>query len=188
MMVQQKLAALLVLLVCISATTATAQNVDDARRAAIAAEGRKLFKGTSNHCRAYVDLVRFATTKVDGPGPLLEDLKYVLVGTGLRQRGTGPHYIGNTPGARGDTGFKSELRDGSPQVEHSWAAIYVGKMGPGAGELLALRTEVMGPLRQGGELNSADILLWSLGADTGQRLSASNYKELPNVLQRTQCQ
>ncbi len=162
---------------------------DDARRSIIAAKGRVLFKNTLNHCRAYRDLVAFAAEKADSPMQMLEDLKFVLIGTDLRHRGQGPHYIGGTPGARGDKGFKTGLRDNSPQVEHSLAAIYVGKFyPPGAAEAAALQTEVMGPLLAGGKLNSADILLWSLGGDTGQRLSNSNYKELPKVIERTQCE
>jgi hypothetical protein len=161
---------------------------DDTRRSTLAAKGRVLFRNTSNHCHAYRDLVALAAEKADGPMQMLEDLKFLLIGTDLRHRGQGSHYIGGTPGARGDKGFKAELKDNSPQVEHSLAAIYVGKFyPPGATEAVALRTEVMGPLMDGGKLNSADILLWSLGGDTGQRLSNSNYKELPKVIERTQC-
>jgi hypothetical protein len=162
---------------------------DETRRSSIAEKGRLLFKNTSNHCRAYRDLISFAADKADGPMQMLEDLKFVLIGTDLRHRGQGVHYIGGTPGAKGDKGFKAELRDNSPQVEHSLAAIYVGKFyPPGTAEAAAFRTEVMGPLTGDGKLNAADILLWSLGGDTGQRLDKSNYKQLPKVIERTQCE
>lgn len=177
----------LVLLVAVLATTgSTAQEL--ARRESIAEKGRALFKNTMNHCHSFRELVAFAAAKTDSPGQLLEDLKFVLIGLSLRERGKGPLYIGNTPGARGDKGFKEDLKDGSPQVEHALAAVYIGKMyPPGSTEAIALRTEVMGPLTGGGELNAADILLYAIGGDIGQRLSGSNYKELPNVIARTMC-
>jgi hypothetical protein len=180
-------ANLAVILCVLLASEASAQ--DAARRAAVAAHGRTLFQNTGNHCHAFRDLIAFAVTKVDAPGPLLEDLKFVLIGTGLRERGQGSDYIGRTPGARGDKGFKTDLKDGSPQVEHAMAAIYIGKnYPPGSTEATALRTEVMGPLTGRGELNAADILLWAMGGDIGQRLSGSNFKELPRVIERTMCQ
>lgn len=179
---------LLAVSLSIGASAAQGADLDDARRTEIAAKGRELFKNTRNHCKAYRDLVTFAAQKASGAAVLVEDLKFVLIGRDLRMRGTGPHYIGNTPGARGDSGFKPELRDNSPQVEHSWAAIYIGRFyPPGAAEAVSLRTEVMGPLEAGNKLNAADILLWSLGGDTGQRLSDSNFRELPKVIERTQC-
>lgn len=172
-------AALLALL--LSSTAAKAD--DESRRKEISTKGATLFKNTTNHCKSFQDLVAFAVTKVNGPGQLIEDLKFVLIGKGIRDRGTGPHYIGNTPGARGDSGFKSELQDNSPQVEHAWAAIYVGKtLPPGSAEAIALITEILGD-----PFNPQDALLWSLGADAGQRLSASNYKLLPDVIKRTMC-
>lgn len=159
-------------------TSVWADAADEPRRASIAAKGRELFRNTTDHCESYAKLVEFAAERAGNVGNLLEDLKYVLVGTVLTARGTGKHYIGNTAGARGDSGFKASLQDGSPQVEHSWAAIYVGKLGPGAGIALAVLTE---------HGFNKDSLLWVLGADTGARLSQGNYKKLPQVIRRTQC-
>lgn len=172
----------------LAAASSVVRADDDARRSEIANKGRELFKNTKDHCKSFQDLVTFATIKVDGPGQLVEDLKFVLIGEDLRRRGTGKHYIGSTPGARGDTGFKSELKDNSPQVEHAWAAVYIGaKYPPGSPEIAALLTEVMGPLVDGGKLNAQDVLLWSLGGDLGQRISRFNYKEVPGVIRRTMC-
>lgn len=170
----------------LSATVASSERA--AHRSEVSAKGRLLFLNTSNHCHAFRDLVAFAASKANAPGPLLEELKLVLIGTGLRERGKGSDYIGNTPGARGDTGFRDDLRDGSPQVEHAMAAIYIGKLyPPGSTEAVALRTEIMGPLTGRGELNTADVLLYTIGGDIGQRLSGSNFKELPRVIERTIC-
>jgi hypothetical protein len=178
--------AIVLAVLLITASGATAQ--DAPRRESIAEKGRQLFKNTTNHCHSFRDLVAFAVGKTDSPVQLLEDLKFVLIGLSLRERGKGPLYIGNTPGARGDKGFKEDLKDNSPQVEHALAAIYIGKIyPPGSTEAIALRTEVMGPLTTGGELNAADILLYAIGGDIGQRLSGSNYRELPNVIARTMC-
>jgi hypothetical protein len=180
--------ALLLASLALAMSPAEAQQQEAARRDAIAQKGRDLFKNTGNHCHAFRDLAAFAVTKVDAPGPLLDDLMLVLIGKSLRERGTGTYYIGNTPGARGDKGFKDDLQDGSPQVEHGFAAIYIGKMyPPGTTEAVALRTEVMGPLTGEGKLNSADLLLYAIGGDIGQRLSGSNYEELSKVIERTMC-
>lgn len=167
------------LIVTIGALCGPALADDAKRRAEISAKGIELFRNTSNHCHAYRDLVEFSTQKVENVGQLLEDLKLVLIGESLTKRGTGKYYIGNTPGARGDSGFKSSLRDGSPQVEHSWAAIYIGKAGPGAGVAAAALTEAG---------FNQDALLWVMGADAGARLSQSNFKQLPKVIERTQCE
>lgn len=159
------------------------------RRTSIAEKGRELFKNTKNHCKAFQDLAAFAVERTKSPGQVLEDLKFVLVGESLKKRGTGPLYIGRTPGARGDSGFKAELKDNSPQVEHAWAAIYIGKtMPPGSAEGLALWFEVLGPLKNGEKPSAADILLYSIGADIGQRLAANNISELPKVIGRTICE
>lgn len=158
------------------------------RRALISERGKEIFRNTKNHCKSFQDLVTFAVVQTAKVPDLLEDLKLVLIGESLTKRGSGSLYIGNTPGARGDTGFKLELRDGSPQVEHAYAAMYIGKtMPPGSTEVAALLLEVMGPLTSGRALNAQDSLLYAIGGDIGQRLSASNYKELPGVIKRTMC-
>ena len=181
-----RIAALIALFVAGIADATLAD--DNSRRKEISVKGKALFKDTKNHCKAFADLVEYATTRTDGPFQLIEDLKFVLIGEDLRRRGTGQFYIGKTSGARGDKGFKQELKDNSPQVEHAWAAIYIGKnYPPGSTEAVALSTEVMGPLTEGGKLNSQDVLLWALGGDTGQRLSSRNYNELPGVIRRTMC-
>ena len=161
---------------------------DDARRAALADKERGLFKETKNHCRSFVEVSKIAVEKAGNVTNLIEDLKLLFVGESLRNRRSGKHYIGNTKGARGDSGFKPELKDNSPQVEHAVAAIYIGKtMPPGTAEGIALITEIAEPLAAGGKMNGSDVLLYSIGADIGQRLSGSNYKELPGVITRTLC-
>lgn len=172
---------------CVLSTFALAAQADAAadttRRAALSQKGKALFKNTKNHCHAFRDLVAFSVSQTKATGEVLEDLKFVLVGEALTKRGTGPYYIGNTPGARGDSGFKKELSDGSPQVEHAMAAIYVGKFfPPPAPEAVAALTEFGGKT-----VNAADVLLWSLGGDAGQRVSDKELEKLPKVIERTMC-
>ena len=162
---------------------------DAKRRQAVSDKGKTLFKNTKNHCTSFRDLTAFAITQSKATGVVLEDLKWVLIGEDLRKRGKGPYYIGNVPGARGDSGFKAELKDKSPQVEHAMAAIYVGKFSPpGTAEFIAFRTEFAAPLLNGKDPNPADILLWSLGADAGQRVSDAELDKLPKVIERTMCE
>jgi len=91
-------------------------------------------------------LAAFAAGKANVALQLVEDLKFVLIGKGILDRGSGPYYIRNTPGARGGSGFQESLRDGSPQVEHAMAAIYLGRgeVPAGMASALAAFTEALG--------------------------------------------
>jgi hypothetical protein len=171
-------------------TLSNAETAADAkRRATLSEKGRKLFKETKNHCLAFRDLTAQAVVLSKSTGEVLEDLKFVLIGEDLRKRRSGPYYIGKEKGATGDSGFKPELKDGSPQVEHAMAAIYVGKyFPPGSTEAAALLTEFAIPLAAGGKVNPADALLWSIGGDIGQRVSDKELNRLPGVIERTMCE
>lgn len=162
-----------------------AQDADATRRAEISARGTELFRNTSNHCHSFRDLATFASAKANGPLQLVDDLKFVLIGNSILDRRSGPYYIGRAPGATGDTGFKAELKDGSPQVEHAMAAIYLGRgiLPPGVASAAAAFSEVVG-----GTPNAADAQLYLIGGDIGARMSASNYKEVPQVIDRTMCE
>lgn len=161
---------------------------DARRRTALQERGKQLFRGTKNHCHAFRDLAATAVTLTKSTGEVLEDLKFVLIGEDLRRRRTGRYYIGREPGAVGDLGFKDHLKDGSPQVEHAMAAIYVGKhFLPGTAEGAALLTEFALPLASGGKVNPADAKLWSIGGDIGQRISDRELARLPGVIERTMC-
>jgi hypothetical protein len=173
----------------VAVTLSSAATPEETRRLALSKQGAAIFKNAKNHCKAFSDLAKIAADGAPSVGAMLEDLMVVLIGKGLRERGTGPYYIGNLAGARGDSGFKSELKDKSPQVEHGFAAIYIGKMfPPGSTELIALKTEVFGPLIDGKQLNASDALLYAIGGDIGQRLATSNYRQLPTVIMRTMCE
>jgi hypothetical protein len=157
---------------------------DAARRKEISDRGKALFLNTSNHCKALADLSGFAASKADDVPTFFEDMKLVMIGEDLDRRGTGAYYIGGTRGARGDTGFKKELRDGSPQAEHAFAAIYLGKLvPPGAANIFARLVEA-----RGGELNNADTRLYDIGMDLGARVMKANLAQVPQVIMRTMCE
>ena len=182
------IAALLLVLLLPDSSSADPA-ADAKRRTTLSERGKQLFKETKNHCLAFRDLAAHAVTLTKSTGEVLEDLKFVLIGEDLRKRRTGPYYIGKEKGATGDSGFKSELQDKSPQVEHAMAAIYVGKaFPPGSTEVAAVLTEFAIPLAAGGKVNPADALLWSIGGDLGQRLSDKELDRLPKVIERTMCQ
>src|SRR5262245_22216480 len=95
---------------------------------------------------------------------LIKGLKFVLIEEELTKCRSGASHIDNTLDARRDKGFHPQAQEGSLQVELEWAAIYIGKTYPrDLRRPSRLLTEVMGPLTQDGKLNSADILLWSIG-------------------------
>ena len=170
----------LVLFTCTHLVTASAD--DRSRRIEVKAKAESLFKNTTNHCRAFLDLVRFSANRATDARTMLEDLKLILIGKTLLQRGTGDLYIGNLSGARGDSGFKDYLRDGSPQVEHLMAAIYLAKMAPPfTGEIVALWYE-------GTNATKADVALWVLGLDLGNRVANRNFRnQFPKAIERTIC-
>ena len=170
----------LAIFACTHFTTASAD--DRSRRIEVKAKAENLFKNTTNHCHAFRDLVKFAAKKATDAGTMLEDLKLILIGKTLLQRGTGSLYIGNLPGARGDSGFKNYLRDGSPQVEHLMAAIYFAKIAPpSASEILALWYE-------GENATRPDVALWLLGLDLGNRVANVSFRiEFPKAIERTIC-
>lgn len=159
-----------------------------ARRQALSDRAKSVLQNTKNHCQSFVDIVANAVLDARSVVEVLEDLKFILIGESLLKRGAGPFYVGNAPGARGDSGFKSTLKDNSPQVEHAFAAIYVGKYYPGGTEGLAVITEIVLPEAGGGRIGAADVLLYAIGGDIGQRLSGGNYKQLPEVIKKTMCE
>lgn len=184
-----RIASHALILCTLVSTSALCAPADAARRAELAEKARGIFKNTTNHCRALVDVTKILADKSRSVANLIEDLKLLFVGETLRSRRSGPYYIGRTAGARGDSGFKVSLKDNSPQVEHLVAAIYIGKtLPPGSAEGIALITEIAEPLASGGKMSTADVQLYAIGSDAGQRLSGSNYKQLPNVIARTACE
>jgi hypothetical protein len=147
-----------------------------------------LFKASpANHCQAFADLAGFAASKAPDVGAWFEDMRLILIGADwLRRDGRrGALYIGPITT---DTGFKSDLRDGSPQVEHAMAAIYVGKaLPPGGADLAEHFVEAVSSGVRG-NVNPQDHMLYAIGSDIGARLSKFNLQEVRTPIARTMCQ
>lgn len=171
-----------------AATTAWAA---DPPRHAVRLELKKAaagkFAASTNHCGTFGDIVEIAVGKAGSVADLLEDLKLVLIGEDwLRRPGKrGPYYMDVKTG---DSGFKPELKDGSPQVEHAMAGIYLAKvLPPGGVGAKGSFLEFLTAVGRKEKPSSADMLLYAYGEDLGGRVMASNMKDLPGALRKTLC-
>lgn len=145
-----------------------------------------LEKHKDNHCKAFTKSVDFAVSKTSDVMDLLEDLRLVFIGEDwLRRKGKrGPYYINRTTS---DSGFKSELKDGSPQIEHAMAGIYLSKsLPPGGVGSIGSFTEFVQAI--GRKPNTADMLLYGYGEDLGGRLAKNNMKQFPQAVEKTLCE
>jgi hypothetical protein len=160
-----------------------AQDPVDKRRRELSRVTKTTFEGNKNRCKAFAQVVEAAILVAPTPRDMLEDLRHILIGADWKRRKDkrGPYYVGPFEGSEG---FKPELADPSPQVEHAFAAIYLGATyPPGSTELISAATEMTG-----NPINWADVRLYMVGGDLGQRISRLNYKQVPDVIRRTMCQ
>ena len=161
---------------------------DDAtRRAALKQKATDAFKGSKNDCRAFAEVASFAATIAPDPTEWFEDMRLALIGEDWsRARGKrGQWYHGVQTG---DSGFKPELKDGSSQVEHAFAAIYLGKvLLPGGAAVAGTAREIRDAFAHGGEVSAADAALWAIGGDIGERISAKNLKDIKVPILNTMC-
>ena len=160
-------------------------------RSSIRAELKKtaagLFRTSKNHCKTLADVADAARSKASTVPDYLEDLRLVLIGEDWlrRKEKRGPYYIGI---ATNDSGFKSELKDSSPQVEHAMAAIYFAKvLPPGGVGAKGSFLEFLEAVGRKDKPNTADMLLFGYGEDLGDRLKISNMPDFPKALQKTLC-
>jgi hypothetical protein len=87
------------------------------------------------------------------------------------------------------SGFKVAFAEDSPQVEHAMAGIYLSKIKqPGAIGFWGTLVEVAQGLSRGDFPSFADIALYAVAEDFGDRISESNYKESHNAARRTFCE
>lgn len=143
------------------------------------------FKASANHCQTFGEVAELAIAKASNVADLLEDMRLVLIGEDWKRRKgkRGPYWI-DVPTK--DSGFKAELKDGSPQVEHAMAGIYFAKVvPPGAVTAGGAFTEFVGNIRKP---NAADMLLFGYAEDLGGRVANHNMKDFPTALRRTLCQ
>jgi len=159
----------------------------DTIRLALKEKAASMFKASSNHCETFAKVSEAAVAQADDVGDLLEDLRLVLIGEDwLRRKGKrGKYYIDVKTN---DSGFKVEVKDGSPQVEHAMAAIYFAKiLPPGGVGANGSFVEFVEAAKNGEKPNAADMLLFMYGEDLGGRLAKSNIKQFPTALRRTIC-
>lgn len=180
---------MLLLTVTVGGTAGAADSLKDRqRRIALRDYAAKALKsGAKDHCDAFAKIAQFAATNAVGASMWLEDMRLVVIGADWRRRSgqRGEYFTGVRSTA---SGFKEDLRDDSPQVEHAMAAIYLGKMAPpGAGELAAgFRELVTGGVPES-KVEAADYKLWAYGADIGARLSDANLPQVSSAIRRTLC-
>ena len=159
----------------------------DAIRLALKEKAASMFKISSNHCETFAKVAEAAVAGTDEVGDVLEDLKLVLIGEDwLRRKGKRGKYYMDVK--TNDSGFKNELKDGSPQVAHAMAAIYLAKiLPPGGVGANGSFVEFVEAAKNGEKPNAADMLLYQYGEDIGDRLAKNNLKQFPTALRRTIC-
>lgn len=156
----------------------------DQRQRKLSEFAKKTLQQNPDRCQAFATIFERAV-EASGPRDALEDLKAVLIGKDLARRDRGPYYVGRFEGSEG---FKPELADRSPQIEHAFAAIYIGATYPPAStELVSAWTEFVRPESGGRKVEWEDVRLYMVGGDLGQRISRFNYKQVPEVIRRTMC-
>ena len=166
----------------------------DWRRAELKKQAVSSFKASSNHCKTFADIADIAAKNVKtgggNVGDFMEDLRLVIIGsdTFLRRKGKrGKYYIGITTN---DSGFKPELKDGSPQVEHAYAGIYFAKgagMVQGAVGFWGSVVEFIQDASKG-KVTAADKLLYGFASDIGSRLANNNFTQIKTPITRTLCE
>lgn len=185
--------AWLFLAVCMQSATAADYKNDDWRRTNLKDFASASFTNSTNHCKTFADVSDHAAKNVKQAngdvGMFLEDMRLVIIGadTFLRRKGErGKYYMAVKTNA---SGFKDELVDDSPQVEHAYAGIYFAKgvgMAPGAVGLVGSGIELIQDILNQ-KLTVADKLLYAYSSDIGSRLSNDNFEIIKTPILRTLC-
>ena len=127
---------------------------------------------TVTDCEAFLTILQRAAVQVSGgkhPAVrMIDDLKAVLIGVGLRDdnRNTGPYAL--EYGAFADSGFKAEFKEGGGnQVQHATAGLVLGFSGKLEGWIAQFIEDV-----------EADDLLYDAALPLGDSLTDKNYATL----------
>jgi hypothetical protein len=152
----------------------TRRNMLKAYAEALAGQARNQ---VTTDCRAFSLILSFAATQFPnannlGVEAMMEDLKSVLIGSGLEntQRNTGTYALRFQ--ALLDTGFKEKFRDGGNQVQHAMAGLYVSYAYGWVGTLPAMLIEDC----------EQDAEVYRVTFKLGSALNAGNYTLLPNQI------
>jgi hypothetical protein len=171
------------------ATWSTGVKADDAsRRQDLRQYAIKAFKDSKNHCQTLADVAGYAAKNAPDVGMWFEDLRLIIIGEDWRRRSgkRGALFMGSVTN---DSGFRAELRDGSPQVEHAFAAIFLGKAAPpGASAMAGSFVELVTAGLPESKVDVADHKLYAYGTDIGSRISKFNLKDAPTAIRRTLCE
>ncbi len=164
---------------------ATAVADDAQRRKTLQAYAAMMFSETQDHCEAFAMVAEKAASLAPSAGAWLEDMRLVVIGEDWNRKKRGKWFSGVKTS---DGGFKPSLKDGSSQVEHAMAAIYLGKgLPPVLTTVGGSLKEVKDAFTRGMPVSQADVLLWAIGEDIGARLSNSNMKQVGTPIRNTMC-
>jgi hypothetical protein len=132
---------------------------------------------TITDCRAFSLILTFAAAQFPnandlGVEAMMEDLRSVLIGSGLEnsQRNTGTYALKFQ--ALRDTGFQEKFRDGGNQVQHAMAGLYISYMYGWVGTKPAMLIEDSQP----------DKEIYYVTFKLGSALNAGNYTLLPSQI------
>ena len=159
---------------------------DQERRAILRDFAKTEFSGSENHCESFAKVAEKAASLSGKTTNWLEDMRLVMIGEDFVHRKNRGRFFHGV--ATKDTGFKPSLKDGSSQVEHAMAAIYIGKLGPAAPEVLGLAKEIWDAYKREATLNTEDLLLFSIGGDIGARLHDGELSRVGYPIRKTMCQ
>lgn len=128
-------------------------------------------------CKAFSLILTFAVAQFPnandfGVEAMMEDLKSVLIGSGLEnnQRNTGTYALKFQ--ALLDTGFQEKFRDGGNQVQHAMAGLYISYMYDFVGTVPAMAIED----------SQQDKEVYNTTFKLGSALNAGNYALLPSQI------
>lgn len=181
-----RLLKFIVMTVSLFAFLSVAEADDKTRRQALKAFAKKEFSVSKNHCKSFAKVAEHATTLTSKTGEWLEDMALVIIGEDIisrKDRGKFYHGIKTS-----DSGFKPELRDGSSQVEHAMAGIYLAKLLPGISAYGGTLKEGYDALKRQQALSTQDVLLFTIGGDIGERLHDRELHRVGFPIRKTMCE
>lgn len=159
---------------------------DNSRRSQLKALAASEFNGSSNHCETFAKVAEAAASSAPSTGAWLEDMRLVIIGSDWERKERGEFWSGIKTG---DSGFKAALKDGSSQVEHAMAAIYLGKGLPTPlTSIGGTLKELKDAFQRGESVSTADVTLWSIGEDIGARVYDGNLKQIGTPIRNTMCE
>ena len=164
----------------------TAEADDKTRRQALKVYAKKEFSASKNHCQTFAKVAEHATTLTSKTGEWLEDMALVIIGKDLVNRKNRGEYFHGVKTS--DSGFKSELKDGSSQVEHAMAGIYLAKFVPGGSAFGGSIKEGYDAIKRNQSWSTQDALLYAIAGDIGERLHDKELSRVGFPIRKTMCE